>query len=892
MRYDGFISYSHESDSTFARAFQTGLEQLAKPWNRRRALDVFRDETDLSISPELLGTIFQVLDQSSHFLLLASPRAAGSKWVQQEVEHWVSERSTRSLLIILTGGELVWDDNNHDFDWDRTDALPKCLRGRFAGEPLWVDFRWARQEKELTLKQDKFRDEVATVAAELHGMSKRDLVGEDLRQHQKFLRVKRIVTVAGAALLAGVLLASYLAVRQGRLAEQRRTNALARRLASGSASVVNDQAKLIEVSLLLAAEAVRRQPLPESEDAIRKSLALYPKEVRYEGIGKIHRIAFSADSSMAAVAGDDNNVSVLELPTGKVLWHQQQPPSAVSLALADGHLAAAGEDGIIRLMDVSKNNKVGELAVGKAVVAMAFSPDGSELVAGQGKYVHVLEAPNWKETAPLDSGEEVNHVAFSRDGQLWVTGHQGMAIFSRKNNRWTRTRVEAPQTNRPGDETALSANGQYWVSCGHMASQAKNCRVTNVSGGADVSTLVHPDLVRFVVFSPDNRYVATVSRDEVVRVFETGTGQAVSYLPEKASATVFFSPDSRYMVTSSDESLRLYQLSSETVVRTLPGGRLISAAFSADGRYVAHGGSAEVFDLGAARPLQLLKADLTGRAVALSADGHFLAISNPTRVLDLNSGNEVYRNGSQSMGGMGLAFSSDAKYLAVGMMASVQLIDITGHTPPFERSTGPLRSVALSGDGKYLATGAENAALLISWAEKKELHSLKHAGLVHSVAVSADGHYMASGGVDNQVLVYDVVNNKELKPLPLEQTVLAITFSPDSQYIATGGLDRTTRVFSLANGEEVAHFYQEAAVIAILFSPDGRQVITAAGQDTRQEAHPQEMGERPFVVMRHLLRPEDLVDEACARLTRNLTSEEWKLYIGDEPYRKTCPNLQ
>src|SRR5215472_9356989 len=70
MRYDGFISYSHESDSTFARAFQTGLEQLAKPWNRRRALDVFRDETDLSISPELLGTIFQVLDQSSHFLLL------------------------------------------------------------------------------------------------------------------------------------------------------------------------------------------------------------------------------------------------------------------------------------------------------------------------------------------------------------------------------------------------------------------------------------------------------------------------------------------------------------------------------------------------------------------------------------------------------------------------------------------------------------------------------------------------------------------------------------------------------------------------------------------------------------------------------------------------------
>jgi hypothetical protein len=35
----------------------------------------------------------------------------------------------------------------------------------------------------------------------------------------------------------------------------------------------------------------------------------------------------------------------------------------------------------------------------------------------------------------------------------------------------------------------------------------------------------------------------------------------------------------------------------------------------------------------------------------------------------------------------------------------------------------------------------------------------------------------------------------------------------------------------------------------------------------------------------------DLIDEACARLTRNLTPEEWRQYLGDEPYRKTCPNL-
>jgi hypothetical protein len=38
-------------------------------------------------------------------------------------------------------------------------------------------------------------------------------------------------------------------------------------------------------------------------------------------------------------------------------------------------------------------------------------------------------------------------------------------------------------------------------------------------------------------------------------------------------------------------------------------------------------------------------------------------------------------------------------------------------------------------------------------------------------------------------------------------------------------------------------------------------------------------------------RSGDLIVEAQARLTRNLTQTEWQQYLGEEPYRKTCPNL-
>ena len=580
-------------------------------------------------------------------------------WVQQEVEHWLSERSCRSLLIVLTGGELTWDDSSHDFDWDRTDALPPCLRGKFAGEPLWVDFRWARQEQSLTLKHERFRDSVATVAAELHGMSKRDL---------------------------GVLVASYFALQQRRQAEQRRTIALAERLASDSIRVVDDQARLIELSVLLAVESVRHHPLFENDAAIRRALRLYPKAVPYKASG-ISAIAFSADSQMAALAGQGNGIDVIELPGGRVRLRLPQPANVLSLTLSPaGDLAAAGSDGIVRLFNVSNGNKIGELKGARNVVAMAFSPDGSELAIGEDKFVEMFETRAWTPMPRLDCQEAVKELGFRGSDQLLVTGDAGVVLFSNRKGVWART-----EGLTPAGEVAFSADGQYQVSCSHMASIEKNCLVSNVSTGREFSTLVHQDLVRAVVFSLDSRYVATTSRDQAVRIFETATGKPVAYLAAEGSGSLLFSPDSRYCATGNGQHVRLYQLASETVVRSRPGGRLISAAFSSDGRYVAHGGMAEVFEVATGVRVLALERGLAGRTVALSADGRFLAVDG--RVLEVNGPIEVYPGGRPGV--LGLAFNSDARFLAVGTLGMVQLRDVPARKQVFERQIPQLRCVSL-----------------------------------------------------------------------------------------------------------------------------------------------------------------------------------------------------
>ena len=107
MTFNGFISYSHAADGRLAPAVQRGLHRLAKPWHRRRALWIFRDQTGLSVTPGLWSSIQTALDGSAYFVLLASPEAAQSQWVNREIEHWIATKSADQILPVVTDGE--WD---------------------------------------------------------------------------------------------------------------------------------------------------------------------------------------------------------------------------------------------------------------------------------------------------------------------------------------------------------------------------------------------------------------------------------------------------------------------------------------------------------------------------------------------------------------------------------------------------------------------------------------------------------------------------------------------------------------------------------------------------------------------------------------------------------------
>jgi TIR domain len=201
VAYDAFISYSHAKDKPLATALQSVMQKLGKPWYRRRALRVFRDDTSLSATPHLWPSIEQALARSRFLILLASPEAAASHWVGQEIAYWLDHNDADTVLIALTDGELDWDDAAGDFCWSEATPLPAALKNRFSAEPRWIDLRPYRDGGATT--GIEFMGLGADFAAAIRGVPKEDLLSQEVRQQRRAMALAWTAATVLVALLVG-----------------------------------------------------------------------------------------------------------------------------------------------------------------------------------------------------------------------------------------------------------------------------------------------------------------------------------------------------------------------------------------------------------------------------------------------------------------------------------------------------------------------------------------------------------------------------------------------------------------------------------------------------------------------------------------------------------------
>jgi hypothetical protein len=526
--YDAFISYSHAADGAFAPALQRGLARLAKPWYQREALRIFRDDTGLAVTPELWGSIVEALDRSSYFILLASPEAAASSWVNREVEHWKTHKSMSSLLPIVTAGEWFWDDATNDLDADRSTAAPRALFGAFRQEPRHLDLRWAKTDAHLDLRNGRFRNAVAELAAPIRDVPKEELESEDLRLHRRALRLARAAVAGLVVLTVGALIAGGLAVVNANRAEDRRVEATARQLAAESVAL---EAQSPVEALMLGAAAHQVRATADTFASLFQLVQERPRLERFLDTtpgGTNSSLVISDDEQhVAFVHTQGTNASVVVAPiggsgSGETLRRRVAGLEGVWF-VDDRHVALVGEQ--LALMSIEGRAQV--VAARRPGTSWTVSPDRARavIVGRDGDSVVVdLHRARVLTSVAAPRGPSAGLVAFSHDGEhVVVPANDGWRVVATGSGEPART-VAFPAD--VGTVTPRLLDGGSLFGAGEHA-----LAVLPASGNPDDAVVVPLD-------PADGRYWFEVSADERAAVVRT---QARLLVADLASGTVRWS---------------------------------------------------------------------------------------------------------------------------------------------------------------------------------------------------------------------------------------------------------------------------------------------------------------------------------------------------------------
>jgi hypothetical protein len=206
-RYWAFVSYSHADSADADRlhkrleTFQTPrlLVGTKHPLGRvpARLTPIFRDRQELAASSDLAREIREALADSRYLVVICSPAAAASKWVDQEVRDFKRLHGEDRVLAAIVAGEPFAADPARE-------CFPPSLkvridrRGKPTGrpaEPIAADLRESR---------DGWKSGTLKIIAGLLDVGLDDLVRRDQQRRQKRMTWIVAASLAGMAFTTGM----------------------------------------------------------------------------------------------------------------------------------------------------------------------------------------------------------------------------------------------------------------------------------------------------------------------------------------------------------------------------------------------------------------------------------------------------------------------------------------------------------------------------------------------------------------------------------------------------------------------------------------------------------------------------------------------------------------
>jgi len=596
-------------------------------------------------------------------------------------------------------------------------------------------------------------------------------------------------------------------------------------------------------------------------------------------------LSFSSDGKRLATGSDDNASRIWDVESGDLLHLMYHNNSVQSVLFnPDGtKLASASWDNTTRIWGVESGNLLHVLPHNDSVTSLSFGPDGKRLATGSDdKTARIWDVENGDLIHVFLHHSTIYTISFSHDGRKLATASTDSTVriwdaMSGKELHMLLHYGTVSSLSFSEDDTKLAT--ACW--------QDDTVRIWGVESGVQLQVLNHN--AHSVCFSPDGQKLATGGGDENARIWSIAGGAELKRLPHNDSVTsVSFNPDGNMTATGCADGVAIiWDAMNEEQLHILPHNDSVSSvSFSPDGKKLATGSAdktARIWDVKSGDLLHILQHNDSVCSISFSPDGSKLAtasLDNTARVWDVNSGSELKKLAHDvSNSQVSVLFCPDGRnFVAENHNMGLVTSNLEGSFQVLREVLGGVYSVSFSPDGKKLVTAiGDNTIRIWDVASGEKLQEFFNDDDVYSVSFSPDGSKLAASYGPHFVQIWDVTSGAKLSRLVHDDFVHSISFNHDSSKLATASSDNTVRIWDVARGVVLQMVVNEGParcpVRSVSFSQNG--TIIAGGNDKTA---------RIWIVNK-----EDIINDACDRLTKNMTETEWKRYLSMDDCM-TCPS--
>lgn len=151
-----------------------------------------------------------------------------------------------------------------------------------------------------------------------------------------------------------------------------------------------------------------------------------------------------------------------------------------------------------------------------------------------------------------------------------------------------------------------------------------------------------------------------------------------------------------------------------------------------------------------------------------------------------------------------------------------------------------------------------------------------HSGTVNTLYIDHSGDTLYSGGVDEQIISWDIATGEQLETFAVSAEVLSISTNPDDSLMVSGYTNGGVRLWNTERGRGIGNIIQ---------SPDGNITSLFFKDDYTIWGSNREA----LVILQWTADVNEWIEQACTIANRSLSPEEQEEYLPPElEYSPVC----